>query len=351
MLLEDGTVVQLTDLSFHMSYIKSALSWSALQQLKYISDLHTPFQLRLDERQNPALYDKTHKISSVTFPEKTDFYKQKTASGLPFLGNAVLQGTEWLSFQLLWKCDFACSGNACQYCYSGGELETLVQKGKALPRYPSDEEIAEIVDYAVNCDPGIASIQITGGSTFDERAECDRIVSILKAIDKRVGRNNIQGEILIYTTPPKDPTLLDALFLAGADRISMSLEIWDEALAAKIMPGKMKYTGRKRHLDALEYVAKTYGKNKACSNFIIGLEPADRMLEGAKYLAERGIVPIASVWIPFGRPVEGSMKAPALDYYQTVRQGLSELYCTYGLEPPGGMGLNVCMCRDIWLNR
>ena len=188
-----------------MSYIKSALSWSALQQLKYISDLHTSFQLRLDEQQNPALYDKAQKISNVTFPEKTDFYKQKTASGLPFLGNAVLQGTEWLSFQLLWKCDFACSGNACQYCYSGGELETLVKKGRALPRYPSDEEIAEIVDYAVNRDPGIGSIQITGGSTFDERAECDRIVRILEAIDKRVGRKNIRGEILIYTTPREGP--------------------------------------------------------------------------------------------------------------------------------------------------
>ena len=96
---------------------------------------------------------------------------------------------------------------------------------------------------------------------------------------------------------------------------------------------------------------KTYGKNKACSNFIIGLEPAESVLEGARYLAERGIVPIASVWIPFGRPVEGSMKAPALEYYQTITRGLSELYCTYGIEPPGGKGLNVCMCRDIWLNR
>ena len=47
----------------------------------------------------------------------TDFYQQKTTTGLPFLGNAVLQGTEWLSFQLLWKCDFACAGYPCQYCY------------------------------------------------------------------------------------------------------------------------------------------------------------------------------------------------------------------------------------------
>jgi biotin synthase-related radical SAM superfamily protein len=156
---------------------------------------------------------------------------------------------------------------------------------------------------------------------------------------------------LIYTTPPKNPEMVDQLFEAGADRISMSLEIWDEELARKIMPGKMKFTGRQRHLNALEYVANKYGKGKSCSNFIIGLEPAESVLEGADYLASKGIVPIASVWIPFGRPVLGSMKAPELEYYQKVKNGLADIYCKYDLVPPGAKGLNVCMCRDIYMQK
>ena len=117
------------------------------------------------------------------------------------------------------------------------------------------------------------------------------------------------------------------------------------------MPGKMKYTGRKRHLDALEYIAAKYGKNTACSNFIVGLEPAESMLEGAAYLAAKGIVPIASAWIPFGRPVLGSMKAPGLDFYGKVKVGLAAIYERYGIVPRGGTGLNVCMCRDIYRQR
>ena len=75
------------------------------------------------------------------------------------------------------------------------------------------------------------------------------------------------------------------------------------------------------------------------------------MLAGAEYLAARGIVPVASGWIPFGRPVLGSMKTPGLDYYRKVKAGLGEIYERHGIVPPGGRGLNVCMCRDIYHQR
>ena len=133
--------------------------------------------------------------------------------------------------------------------------------------------------------------------------------------------------------------------------MSMSLEIWDERIARVVMPGKMRYTSRRRHLDCLEYVAGAYGPGRACSNFIIGLEPAESCLAGAENLAARGIVPIASVWIPFGRPVLGSMRAPDLPFFKKVKIGLARIYERYGLEPPGGTGLNVCMCRDVHRHR
>jgi hypothetical protein len=334
-----------------MQYIRSAISWDSFKQLKYFSQLQTPFTLDLDETNAPSVYYKKQKVTTISFPGPTEFYKQKTSSGIPYIRNAVLQGIQWLSFQLLWKCDYACAGEPCQYCYSGGELDSLTKRKKKLPQYPTPDDIAEIAEYAVLKEKSADSIQITGGSTFDVQAECNRIKEILDAINTKVGRENIKGEILIYTTPPKDPRLVDQIFDAGANRIAMSLEIWNEELAKKIMPGKMKFTGRQRHLDALLYVASKYGKNRACSNFIIGLEPYESILEGAEFLASKGIVPVASVWIPFGRPVLGSMKAPDLDYYQEVKKGLARIYTQYGIIPPGANGLNVCMCRDIYLQR
>lgn len=351
LILLDGTVVQLTDLAPHLNYLKGVLSWDTLKQVKYFTQMKTPFSLDVSETGQPSIYYKDKKITDVNFPKASMFYEQKTTSGLPYLGNSVLQGTEWLAFQCLWACDYACASEPCQFCFSGGTFHSLTKKKKPLPAFPTAQDVAEIVQYAIMDEKCANSIQLTGGSTFDSEKECQVIKGYLDAINSKVGRENIPGELLLYITPPKDPKMVDQFFQAGVDRIACSIEVWDEELAKIITPGKFKFTGRKRHLDCLEYIAKEYGPNKACSSFIIGIELTESFLEGAKYLASRGIVPIASIWIPFGRPVMGKMKAPDLSFYRKVKYGLASIYEKYGIVPPGGKGLNVCMCRDAWLNK
>jgi hypothetical protein len=110
----------------------------------------------------------------------------------------------------------------------------------------------------------------------------------------------------------------------------------------------MQFTTRERHLNALTYIAEKFGKNKAFCNFIIGLESVETLKEGATLLAERGIIPSASVWMPMGRPVMGSMAAPAIDYFRQVKDMLADLYTRYNLSPAGGCGLNVCIEKDIY---
>ncbi len=68
-------------------------------------------------------------------------------------------------------------------------------------------------------------------------------------------------------------------------------------------------------------------------------------------LITRGIVPLFSIWLPHHRPVRGSTTPPALDYYRRARRGFADLFARYKLEPPGASGLNVCMCRDLSLQR
>lgn len=343
--LPDETIVMATDLGFHLSTLSSMFSWDNLKLLKYMSDMKTDFRISLSGDQ-PILTYKSEEVCPISFMPATKFFEQKTSSGMPFIGNAVLQGCNWVAFQCLWPCEYAMVGKACQYCFSGGQFEALAKRNKAMPFIPSPQDVAEVVDYAIKND-GIDSIQITGGSTFKSEDEENHITSYMTAINEYVGRENIKGEILLYITPPKNTDLLDRYFELGADRIACSIEVWDDKLAEKIMPGKHEYTTKERHLNALEYISNKYGPGKAFSNFIIGLEPLESLKEGAKYLAERGIIPSASVWMPFGKPVMGSMKTPDLDYYRAVKEMLAELYIKYDLRPAGGCGLNVCIERDI----
>jgi len=142
--------------------------------------------------------------------------------------------------------------------------------------------------------------------------------------------------------------LIDRLFEAGADRVACAVEIWDEDLAERICPGKAKQGNRAQTLKTLQYIADKYGPNKACSGFVVGLEPLESFLAGAEYFASRGIVPIVSIWMPHGRPVLGMSKAPGLEYYRHVLDGIAEIFDKYMIVPPGGTGYNVCLCRDTW---
>jgi hypothetical protein len=124
--------------------------------------MRTPFQLDIGEDGQPALYYEDSAVTTVGFPRPTDFYDRKTSSGLPFLGNAVIQGTRWLAFQCLWPCDYACAGAPCQFFYFGGVFQSLARRGKPMPVVPSPEDAAEIVEYAVFETGYCDSMQITG---------------------------------------------------------------------------------------------------------------------------------------------------------------------------------------------
>ena len=89
------------------------------------------------------------------------------------------------------------------------------------------------------------------------------------------------------------------------------------------------------------------GQSRGFSNFLIGLEPFESLKSGAQYLAQRGILPTASIWMPLGKPVLGSIKLPDVDYYSRVIELFAELYQKYSLAPPDSSGLNVCLEMDI----
>jgi hypothetical protein len=344
-ILSDGTVVQLTDMSFHLEYLSGVLSWNNLKLLRYASQLTAPFSIRIYD-DKPALFHMEEYIDTISFTPYTDFYKLKTSSGRNVLGNAVIQGLDWVAFQCLWPCEYAAAGKPCQFCFSGADFATLAKKKRPLPDALPARDAAEIIGYAVGR-AGVRNIQLTGGSTFDGKTEAKYITGYLKAIASGPASDNEIGELLLYITPPTDYSLADTYFSLGASRIACSLEIWDMALAREITPGKIEYATRERHLDFLSRIAGKYGPGKAFSNFIIGIEGIDTLMEGASELAQRGILPSASVWMPMGKPVRGSMKPPDVDYYRRVKEHFAELYVKYNLRPPVSRGLNVCIESDI----
>ncbi len=168
-----------------------------------------------------------------------------------------------------------------------------------MPFIPSPRDVSEVVLYAVEHD-GVNSMQLTGGSSFKSETEEKYITGYLRGMAESGARSALRNELLLYITPPERHEVIDRYFKLGASRIACSLEVWDDRLAESITPGKRSCITKRRYLDALTYIGEKYGPGKSFSNFIIGLEPFETLREGATYLAERGVIPSASVWMPFG---------------------------------------------------
>jgi hypothetical protein len=311
----------------------------------------SPFSIGISQTDKAHLAYEGEFVTEVDFPPRTEFYEQNTSGGVPFNTIAVLQGLDVLSFPYLWPCEYARAGHPCHFCYQGAFTHYLAEQGAEDLPSPAPRDVAEVVNYAVNVEKVARYVQITGGSTMNPQAECHLVAEILEAIDDIAGLGDGSAEILVYTSPPSDPAVIDEVFAAGAHRVACDIEVWDEELAGSITPGKIQFAGRDRQLRTLLHIADKYGPNKACSAFVAGVEPVESFLSGAEYLASHGVVPIASIWLPHGRPVLGMSEAPDFDYYRQLRYGLAEIYLKYECEPPGAAGFNVCLCRDVWNHR
>lgn len=311
----------------------------------------SPFRLTISAGGTPCLTHGEEWITEVSFPPATALFEQTTSRGVPFAELAALQGWDVLALGYLWPCVYAKARLACKFCHCGNHTQEGLVAGRTDDIVATAQDVAEIIHYGVNVEKSVRHIQITAGSTFNASAEIDRYVAVLRAVDNLVGRENIPGELLIYTTPPKDPREIDKLFAAGVGRVLCDMEAWSEEILGQIAPAKARWIGAQRALDTLLYIARTHGPNRACSEFVTGVEPVESVLAGAEFLASHGVVPIPSIWFRHGTPEPGFSVEPGLEYFRQLRLGFAAIYQKYQVEPFGDVGFNVNFSRDIWNHR
>ncbi len=338
----NGYVAPLADMSPVLEQYSERYFLSDEEALSFSPQLKTPFRIEV-EGERPALFFNDEFVDYVSFPAYDEFYDQTTESGLPFLENALLQGDrEWITFGYEWPCEFAIAGMPCQYCHCGNETAAQARNGAPFKEPIEVGDMCDIIRYAV--DNGLGRyLQITGGSTFDGISEAKLFTRYLEGIDDKLGRSYLPGDIVLYLTPPSDFSLLDSYISLGANKLGMSVEVWDEDIARTVTPGKMAFTTRQRHLDALQYLAGKYGPGYAFCQFVVGCEPFESLKEGAIWLAERNITPVVSILQQSALMVNGKAEPPDLDYYRRVKELFLYLYSRYDIVPAEAVGENGCI--------
>jgi hypothetical protein len=233
-------------------------------------------------------------FEEIEFEKRPRFYDKLTSDGekMKDIVSIVTNGCAAIWYSI--DCSFKKQNEGCIFCGAGAGAGSLAVKSSA--------QIAQSVKAAY--DEGIAwRIDFTGG-VIPERREIDCYTDAIAAIFDSMGREDLVSAACIAA--PHDFDNITRLKDAGFTIITMNIEIWDKNFFNAVCPGKARTIGWNNWVKALEFAAWTFGFGQVRCNFVTGIEPKKKTLEGIEYLASVGVVGNPNILTPQkGTPLDG----------------------------------------------
>jgi biotin synthase-related radical SAM superfamily protein len=130
---------------------------------------------------------------------------------------------------------------------------------------------------------GVEAVALTSGVIGSERQTIRLMVDAVRLIREELG-HQIPVGVEPYVTKK---SYVEELYSVGSDEMKVNVESLDREIIKAVCPdvdyGKV--------VSALEYAVDVFGRNRVCSNVLIGLgESDDNVLNGLEWMAERGVV-------------------------------------------------------------
>jgi hypothetical protein len=179
----------------------------------------------------------------------------------------------------------------------------------------------------------IRHIYLVGGSMTDWSKEGDRFIELARAVQS-VNGHRIPVACGSGALPADRLATLHAE--GNVDHVCFNLEIWSEALFAKICPGKQRFVGYERWFEALERAVSLWGAGRVYTAMVAGIElepehgmqweqAADLALRGADDLCSRGILPVYSLYWPTGGRDHPDYLSRLRAYFERLNLGYRDM--------------------------
>jgi len=201
------------------------------------------------------------------------------------------------------------------------------------------EDIEEVIHDYVKNSPAAKHFLI-GGQSANEKIEKQRIIDIIKIIRKETDKK------IYVMTIPFDKDAINEMVADGMDELACNIEIFNEKLAVKYMPGKGSIS-REKYFDVLTYAAEILpNKGDVRCALIAGLEPHDSLLTGIKRLVENNIEPIISIFRPLPETPLADFVPPPMIYLYKLYNEVEKLCEKHGLR----LGPSCVNCQNNTLS-
>ena len=138
-------------------------------------------------------------------------------------------------------------------------------------------------------------------------------------------------EVDVMMVPAEGLLVPADLRAAGISGLSINMEMWNQQLAATVMPGKARI-GRDRWLAVVADAVDVYGFGAVRSLLLVGIEPLEDTLKAVTALAERGCDPVLSPFRPDPSTPMRNHAPPTAELLAEAWQRASEIVERHGVR-------------------
>lgn len=245
---------------------------------------------------------------AVETPPEPRFYGLTTAEGIPYRSIALLHGRDVLATTLLQTCiRFRDRTQSCQFC----AIEQSLEDGRTLVR-KTPAQVAEVAEAAVRLD-GVRQLVLTTGTPNSDDRGARLMAETAAAVKARVDL-----PIQAQCEPPDDPAWYRRMKEAGVDSLGMHLEVVEEEVRRRILPGKSEL-GLERYMEAFADAVAVFGRGQVSTYLLAGLgDSAASIIAVSERLIALGVYPFVVPFVPIaGTPLEAH-PAPSTDFMVAV---------------------------------
>ena len=254
-------------------------------------------------------------LANVQAPPEPAFYGLSTAEGIPYRSIALLHSRDVLATTLLQTCiRFRDRSQSCQFC----AIEQSLEGGRTVVR-KTPQQMAEVAEAAVRLDGVRQLVMTTGTPNSDDRGA--RVMAETAAAVKARVNLPIQAQC----EPPEDPSWYQTMKDAGVDSLGMHLEVVDEAVRRRILPGKSELS-LERYYDAFAQAVAVFGRGQVTTYLLAGLgDSAEGLITCSERLIQLGVYPFVVPFVPIaGTPLQDH-PAPSTAFMVEVYSAVAAL--------------------------
>jgi len=168
---------------------------------------------------------------------------------------------------------------------------------------------------------------IMSGNLPIPRKIWDNAIEVIGTLNKVRGVGSFDNYLNICPHPTLE--LLGKAKELGIRQVQYNLEVVGPDVFAQMCPGKMEYSSFRAKL---EEAVSVMGFGNVRSNFVLGIQPVEQLLEGVKELAQKGVVADYSIFQPKRATPMANCSAPSMDTIVHFTRELAKIYKEHGFH-------------------